>query len=408
MKFEWLVALRYLRSPNRPAVLRLVTLLAVLGVAAGVTTLVIALSMNTGFRQAIRDRLLSVTAHVNLKPISPQGIHDYRALMARLENTPGVKSIEPAIYNTVLLSCGGRARGIVLKGIDPDLAKQAGEALRHVVAGTASFAPDADGSPVLLVGRILSEELKVSAGDYVTLTSPQGNLSPFGLLPRAKRFRVGGIFDSGFYDYNANWGFVTLSSAQTLAGVGDVVSLLEVRVTKLDDAREVADDLVRRAGPGFMATTWMDENRALFRALSLEKLVTALFIGLITFVAGLNILVVLTMTVTDRARDIAVLMTMGTRRGQIRRIFLLQGLAVSAVGIIAGLIVGYGVAWIANRWKLIPLNPEVYAIPYVPFHANGLDAIWIAAAALAISVAATILPARSAARILPVEILRFE
>ncbi|HXX43080.1 MAG TPA: ABC transporter permease [Candidatus Acidoferrales bacterium] len=408
MKFEWLVALRYLRSPNRPAVLRLVTLLAVLGVAAGVTTLVIALSMNTGFRQAIRDRLLSVTAHVNLKPLSPQGIRDYRGLMARLGNTPGVKSIEPAIYNTVLLSCGGRARGIVLKGVDPDLAKQAGEALRHVVAGTATFAPDADGSPVLLIGRILSEELKVSAGDYVTLTSPQGNLSPFGLLPRAKRFRVGGIFDSGFYDYDANWGFVTLSSAQTLAGVGDVVSLLEVRVTKLDDAREVADDLVRHAGPGFMATTWMDENRALFRALSLEKLVTALFIGLITFVAGLNILVVLTMTVTDRARDIAVLMTMGTRRGQIRRIFLLQGLAVSAVGIIAGLIVGYGVAWIANRWKLIPLNPEVYAIPYVPFRANGFDAIWIAVAALAISVAATILPARSAARILPVEILRFE
>jgi lipoprotein-releasing system permease protein len=408
MKFEWLVALRYLRSPNRPAVLRLVTLLAVLGVAAGVTTLVIALSMNTGFRQAIRDRLLSVTAHVNLKPISPEGIHDYRGLIARLSGTPGVRTIEPAIYNTVLLSCGGRARGIVLKGVDPELAQQAGEALRHVAAGTASFAPAADGIPVLLVGRILAEELKVSAGDYVTLTSPQGNLTPFGMLPRAKRFRVGGIFDSSFYDYDANWGFVTLSSAQTLAGVGDVVSLLEVRVTKLDDARAVADELVRRAGPGFMATTWMDENRALFRALSLEKLVTALFIGLITFVAGLNILVVLTMTVTDRARDIAVLMAMGTRRGQIRRIFMLQGLAVSIIGIVAGLVAGYGLAWIADRWKLIPLDPEVYAIPYVPFHANGVDAIWIAAAALAISIAATILPARSAARILPVEILRFE
>ena len=408
MSFEWLVALRYLRSPNRPAVLRLVTLLAILGVAAGVTTLVIALSMNTGFRQAIRDRLLSVTAHVNLKPLNPEGIHDYRALTARLTGTAGVSSIEPAIYNTVLLSCGGRARGIVLKGIDPELATHAGEALQHMAAGSASFAPGADGIPVLLVGRILSEELKISSGDYVMLTSPQGNLTPFGMLPRAKRFRVGGIFDSGFYDYDANWGFVTLSSAQALAGVGDVVSLLEVRVTKLDDARTVADKLVQRAGPGFMATTWMDENRALFRALSLEKLVTALFIGLITFVAGLNILVVLTMTVTDRARDIAVLMAMGTRRAQIRRIFLFQGLAVSIAGIVAGLVAGYGLAWIANRWKLIPLNPEVYAIPYVPFHANGFDAIWIAAAALAISVAATIVPARSAARILPVEILRFE
>jgi len=408
MSFEWLVALRYLRSPYRPAVLRLVTLLAVLGVAAGVTTLVIALSMNTGFRQAIRDRLLSVTAHVNVKPISPEGIHDYRLLIARLSETPGIQSIEPVVYNTVLLSCGGRARGIVLKGIDPKFAMLAGEALQHISAGTSSFEPSADEIPVLLVGRILAEELKISAGDYVTLTSPQGNLTPFGLLPRAKRFRLGGIFDSGFYDYDANWGFVTLSSAQTLAGVGDVASLLEVRITRLDDAREVAAELLRRAGPGFTATTWMDENRALFRALSLEKLVTALFIGLITFVAGLNILVVLTMTVTDRARDIAVLMAMGTRRMQIRRIFVLQGLAVSSAGTIVGLLAGYGLAWVANHWRLIPLNPEVYAIPYVPFHADGFDAIWIAVAALVISTAATIVPARSAARILPVEILRFE
>jgi lipoprotein-releasing system permease protein len=408
MTFEWLVALRYLRSPKRPAVLRLVTLLAVIGVAAGVTTLVIALSMNTGFRQAIRDRLLSVTAHVNLKPEGPDGIHDYRTLMAQLSGAPGVRSIEPAIYNTVLLSCGGRARGVVLKGVDPDLERKASGALRNIVAGADNFAPDADGIQALLVGRILAEELKISAGDYVSLTSPQGNLTPFGMLPRSRRFRVTGIYDSGFYDYDANWAFVTLESAQGLAGVGDVVSLLEVRVAKLDDASAVADDLVRRAGPGFTATTWMDENRALFRALSLEKLVTALFIGLITFVAGLNILVVLTMTVTERARDIAVLMALGTRRRQIRRIFVLQGLVVSIAGTAAGLAAGYGFSWIADRWRLIPLNPEIYAIPYVPFHGNGFDAIWIAAAALAISVAATIVPARSAARILPVEILRFE
>ena len=157
--------------------------------------------------------------------------------------------------------------------------------------------------------------MKISAGDYVTLTSPQGNLTPFGMLPRSRRFRVAGIFDSGFYDYDANWGFVTLASAQTLAGVGDVVSLLEVRVTNWTMPSKVADELLRRGGQrASRPRTWMDENRALFRALSLEKLVTALFIGLITFVAGLNILVVLTMTVTDRARDIAVLMAMGARR----------------------------------------------------------------------------------------------
>jgi lipoprotein-releasing system permease protein len=408
MTFEWLVALRYLRSPNRPTVLRIVTLLAIVGVAAGVTTLVIALSMNTGFRQAIRDRLLGVTAHVNLKPIGPNGIREYRALMSRLGDTPGVRSIEPAIYATVLLSSGGHARGIVLKGVDPELERRASEALRHLVAGAGDFAPDADGIPAVLVGRILANDLEITAGDYVTLTSPQGNLTPFGMLPRSRRFRVTGVFDSGFYDYDANWGFVTLPAAQALAGIGDVVSLLEVRVTRMDDASAIAADLLKRAGSGFTTSTWMDENRALFRALSLEKLVTALFIGLITFVAGLNILVVLTMTVTDRARDIAVLMAMGARRQQLRKIFILQGLVVSIAGTLAGLLIGYTFAGIADRWRLIPLNPEVYAIPYVPFHANALDAVWIAAAALAISIAATILPARSAASVLPVEILRFE
>jgi lipoprotein-releasing system permease protein len=408
MKFEWLVALRYLRSPNRPAVLRMVTILAVIGVAAGVTTLVVALSMNTGFRQAIRDRLLTVTAHVNLKPIGSQGIRDYRSLINRLSETKGVRSIEPAIYGTVLLSSGGRARGIVLKGVDPDLERRASEALRHLVSGSGDFAADADGVPALLVGRILAEDLKITTDDYVTLTSPQGNLTPFGMLPRSRRFRVAGVFDSGFYDYDANWGFVTLGSAQGLAGIGDVVSLLEVRVSNLDEAGAIAEQLLKRAGSGFTISTWMDENRALFRALSLEKLVTALFIGLITFVAGLNILVVLTMTVADRARDIAVLVAMGARGQQIREIFILQGLAVSIAGTAAGLLLGYASAWIADKWRLIPLNPEVYAIPYVPFRANALDAIWIAAAALAISIVATVLPARSAARILPVEIFRFE
>jgi len=408
MKFESFVALRYLRSPNRPAVLRLVTLLAVIGVAAGVTTLVIALAMNTGFRQAIRDRLLTVTAHVNLKPAGPEVIRNYRELMARLAGTPGVRSIEPAIYDTVLLSSGNRARGVVLKGVDPELELNASEALHRIAAGSADFHADADGIPAILIGRLLADDLKISVGDYLTLTSPQGSLTPFGMLPRSRRFRVAGIFDSGFYDYDANWTFVTLASGQAMAGIGDVVSLLELRVNNLDDAARVAEEISRRAGSGFTVSTWMDENRALFRALSLEKLVTALFIGLITFVAGLNILVVLTMTVTDRSKDIAVLMAMGARRQQVRKLFVLQGLVVSLVGTFAGLILGYLLAWVADRWKLIPLNPEIYAIPYVPFHANGFDALWIAAAALAISIAATVLPARSASKILPVEILRFE
>lgn len=408
MKFEWQVARRYLRSPYKPAVLRLVTLLSVLGVAAGVGTLVIALAMNTGFRQTIQDRLLGVTAHINLTRPGAQGIREYRELAARLARVPGVRSVSPAIYQTVLLTANGQARGIVLKGVDPELERRSNEALRRVVSGAADFAPDAEGFEAILLGRALAEHLQVHAGDYATLLSPQGRLTPFGMSPRARRFRVAGVFDSGFYDYDENWGFISLAAAQNLAGTGDIVNVLEFRIAQLDRAPEMARALVREAGPGFSAATWMDENRALFRALRLEKLVTAIFIGLITFVAGLNILVVLAMTVTDKARDVAVLMAMGARRAQVRTIFVLQGLTLGAVGTLAGLLGGYTLAWAGEAYRLIPLDPQVYAVPYVPFHANGFDALWIAAVALGISFAATFVPARAAARILPVEILRYE
>ena len=308
----------------------------------------------------------------------------------------------------MLLSAGNQTEGVVLKGIDPQLEKRWDSALDHLVTGNDNFMPDSSGIPAILVGSILADNLKIKAGDYVTVLSPQGSLTPFGLLPRTRRFRITGIYNSGFYDYDANWAFVTLHDAQELAGIGDVVSLLEIRVSNLDDAGKIATVLAREAGPGYHTSTWMEENQALFRAMSLEKLVTAIFIGLITFVAGLNVLVVLAMTVTDKAHDIAVLMALGARRIQVRNIFVLQGLLVGIAGTAIGLAVGYSLSWIANRWKLVPLNPEIYSIPYVPFHSSGWDAIWITAAALAICIAATIYPARAAAGTLPVEILRAE
>ncbi len=408
MKFERLVALRYLRSPYKPAVLRLVTALSVLGVAAGVMTLVIALSVNSGFRQTLQDRLLGVTAHVNLTRPGSEGIRNYPALIAELRKVPGVRAASPAIYQTVLLTAGGRARGIVLKGVDATLEQKSNEVLHRIAAGGADFAPGKDGIEAILVGRQLARDLKLSPGDYVTLTGPQGLLTPFGMIPRSRRFRVTGIFDSGFYDYDVNWGFVSLAAAQGLAGTSDVVGVIEVRLAQIDRTESMARQLLAKAGTGYAASTWMEQNRALFHALRLEKLVTAIFIGLITFVAGLNILVVLGMTVTEKARDIAVLMAMGARREQVRNIFVWQGLTVGALGTLAGLAAGYSFSWAADTWRLIPLDPEVYAIPYVPFRANWLDALWITAAALAISMGATVYPARAAARIFPVEILRYE
>ncbi|HEX9222202.1 MAG TPA: ABC transporter permease [Candidatus Acidoferrales bacterium] len=408
MRVEWLVARRYLRSPYRPPVLRLVTVLSVLGVAAGVATLVVALAMNTGFRQTLQERLLGVTAHITLTAPGSGGIRNADELAKKLSLTPGVRSVTPAIYQTVLLSYAGQARGVVIKGIDPEQESRADEALHRLSSGALDFSPDKDGIEAILLGRILADDLKIEPGDYLTLTSPQGRLTPYGLIPRTRRFRVAGIFDSGFYDYDADWCFVTLSAAQGLSGAPELVSVLEFRIAHVDQAGDVANRLAREAGDGFAATTWMEANKALFRALRLEKLVTAIFIGLITFIAGLNILVVLAMTVTDKARDIAVLMSLGARREQIRTIFLWQGVSIGALGTLAGLFFGYATAWTAGTYRLIPLDPQVYAVPFVPFSPNALDAVWIAAAAMAISVGATLIPARSAARILPVEILRYE
>jgi len=408
MRFEWFVAQRYLRSPHRPAVLRLVTLFSIIGVAAGVATLVIALSMNTGFRETLQDRLLGVTAHVSLTRPGSGGIRNYEEMATKLAAATGARSVTPAVYQTVLLSFAGQARGVVTKGIDPERERRSDEALQRIVAGRLDFSPDPDGIDALLVGKQLAEEWQLSPGDYVTLTSPQGRLTPFGLMPRTRRFRVAGVFDSGFYDYDENWCFLTLSAAQALSGAGDVVNVLEFRLNQPERAGEIAQEIKRSAGQGFSATTWMEENRALFRALRLEKLVTAIFIGLITFVAGLNILVVLSMTVTDKARDIAVLRSVGARREQIRNIFLCQGITIGATGTLLGLLIGYAFSFVAGIYHLIPLDPQVYAVPYVPFHPSIFDGVWITTVAMGISIAATILPARAAVRLMPVDILRYE
>jgi lipoprotein-releasing system permease protein len=408
MKFEWFVARRYLRSPYRPAVLRLVTAFSILGVAAGVATLVIALSMNTGFRETLQDRLLGVKAHVSLARPGTGGIRNYEELIKKFADLPGVKSIVPSVYQNVLLSFGGDARGVVAKGVDPEREKKYDEALQRIVAGKLDFSRDPDGIEALLIGKQLSQEWKISPGDYVTLTSPQGRLTPFGMVPRTRRFRVTGVFDSGFYDYDENWCFMTLGAAQELSGTGDIVNVLEFRLVHPELADEFGQRIELEAGESFAASTWMEENRALFRALRLEKLVTAIFIGLITFVAGLNVLVVLSMTVTDKARDIAVLMSMGTRREQVRRIFLFQGITIGATGTIIGLVVGYAFSFVAGTFRLIPLDPQVYSVPFVPFHPSVWDGVWITVVAMAISVGATLLPARAASRLLPVEILRFE
>ncbi|MBI4462009.1 MAG: ABC transporter permease, partial [Acidobacteria bacterium] len=354
------------------------------------------------------ERLLGSTSHLSVTLKDASGIRNYRDLSARLAELPGVTSVSPALYETVLLSSGSRAQGIVLKGLDPDLAHEWTSFLALLPEGSAEPLRVEAATPPLLIGRELATRLGAFVDDPVLITSPQGRLTPFGLVPKYRSFKVVGIFESGFYDFDAGWAYTNLAAAQQLFGLGDVVSILELRLRDVYAAERLAPMAAQAAGPEFVATPWTEHHRSLFRALKLEKLVTAIFIGLIVFVAGLNILVLLVMLVLEKRRDVAVLMSFGARASQIQRIFILHGLALGTLGTLAGLVIGYLAAGFAAARQLIPLEPEIYGISFVPFETQPADGILIALFALAISLAATLYPARRAARILPVEILRYE
>ena len=421
MRFELFVAARYLRAKRRQAVVGVITLISVIGVAAGVASLVIALAINNGFRQDLQDRLLGSSSHVNLMGTLSEGINDWRPLMERLEKQPHVLAAAPAIYEQVLVSRGSRASGVVLKGVIPEYENKVSELLKTVKFGSAEklsvppsppCPPDDEActpeTPPIVVGKDVATNIGATVGSIVLVTSPQGELTPFGLVPKFVRCKLVGIFDSGFYDYDNTWAFLRLSDAQRLFGLTDVISVIEFKIDDIYEAPQVGDELEKAAGKGFTVTNWMEQNKALFHALRLEKLVTFITIGLIVFVAALNILISLIMMVMEKTKDIAVLMSIGARRRQVRRIFIMQGLLVGLVGTIAGLILGYGIALAGAKYHLISLSPEVYSIDYVPFAPRAWDGIMVAVMAIFVSFVATLYPSWSAARVVPAEALRYE
>lgn len=423
MRFELFVAARYLRAKRRQAVISVITVISIIGVAAGVSSLVVALSINAGFQKDLQNQLLGSVSHINLLKVQADGIYNWRDLMSRLEKQPHVIGAAPALYEQVLASRGSRAAGVQLKGVIPEYENRVSELLKSVKIGSAEsldpVPPPAtpcavnDESclhpmPPIVLGKDLAETIGATLGSVILVTSPQGELTPFGLVPKYERFKVVGIFNSGFYNYDSSWAFIRLADSQRMAGLGDVISVLEFKIDDLYKAEQVGEQLQKAAGPEYMSTNWMDQNRALFRALSLERVVTFLTIGLIVFVAALNILISLIMMVMEKTRDIAVLISMGARRRQVRQIFILQGVLIGVIGTLLGLFLGYAVAIAGAKYHFIALNPEVYSINYVPFAPRPMDGVLVAAVALLISFVATLYPSWSAARVLPAEALRYE
>ena len=407
--FTIFVAGRYLRARRRETMISVITVISVAGVAAGVMALIVALAVNNGFRNTLQRNLLGATSHVNiLEKEAGQGIFAWRELVTRLKGVPHVLAVAPVLYDQVFLTGPRGGRGVVLKGIEPRSELANSETLRKLSKGSVARLSEAGELPPIILGSRLAQDVGVLMDSVITIISPQGTLTPFGPQPRSQRFRVVGIFESGFYDLDATWAYAPLGAVQKLISVGDVVNSIEMRIDDLYLAPAVAVEAEKTVGPGYSSTNWEDQNRQLLNALKMERAVTAVTIGLIELVAALNILITLTMVVLTKYRDIAVLMSMGAKKSQIRGIFVMQGAIIGLVGTAIGVTAGYAICYFADKYRLIQLDESIYALSFVPFEPRALDGVWIAATAIAVSLLATLYPARNATRITPVEVLRYE
>ncbi len=408
-RFEWMVALRYLRAKRKQTVISVITVISILGVAAGVAALIIALAINNGFQSTLEASLLSATAHVNILERNPAfGIENWEQLLPKLRRLPHVVAATPGLYGQIALKGPLVGSGAVLKGIPLGHGAPVPQMLQHLKSGSLAAFDTPQGKYGIVLGSRLAEQAGVVLHSPVTVISYQGQLTPIGVVPSLFHFRVDGIFESGLYDLDSTWAFTSLSSAQRVLDLNDVVNTIELRLDDIFDAPQVARQAEQIIGPKLMASTWMDQNRSLLNALKLEKIVSIITVSLIELIAALNILVVLVMLVMEKHRDIAILMSMGTRRQQIQRIFVLQGLIIGALGSCIGLALGYAVSILFDHYRWLRLDEQLYSISYVPFQSHWTDAIWVAALALLTSFIATLHPSRTASRIAPAESLRYE
>ncbi len=399
--FEFFIARRYLRAKRKQVVISVITAISVVGVAAGVMALVIALAINTGFSSTLQRNLLGGTAHVMIQEKTPgEGISGWEAIAAKLVKLPHVVSAGPGLYEAAYINGPVRGAGVIVKGVS---LKQLPDALKPPQLKSGALTEDG-----IVLGTRLADAIGAVVGKTVDLTIPNADFTPMGWRPAIKHFLVTGIFETGFYDFDNNWAYMSLAATQRAFQLNDVVNSIDLRLDDIYKSTEVAQEAEKIIPSNLAALTWQEQNRPILNAFRTEKIVTVITVGLIQIVAALNILVALIMMVMEKHRDIALLMSMGAKAAQIRKIFIYEGALIGGIGTSVGLAVGYTICYFANRYRWIPLDEQVYSLAYVPFDARWIDGLWIAAAAVAVSLVATLYPARSATRIAPVEALRYE
>ncbi|NOT45613.1 MAG: ABC transporter permease [Acidobacteria bacterium] len=406
MRFELFIALRYLLAKRRQAFISVISLISTIGVAVGVMALVIALALMTGLQGELRDRILGSTAHVYVWKTG--GLQDYQAEVERLRGEPGVLAAGPAVLGKALIVTDRAEAFISLKGVDPALeggVTDVASAMQR--GGLEGLVPRGEELPGILIGTALASQLGVDVGDQVALLTPQGTLTPMGMLPRQRRLRVAGVYSLGLLEFDAGFGFVSLDFAQRLVGKA-VPDLLEVRIADIYEAPAVADRLAASLGSEYVTQDWTDMNQSLFSALWLEKMAISITIGLIVMVAALNIIASLILLVMEKSRDIAILKTMGASSRMVMTVFMLQGLIIGLVGTVVGGTCGLALCWVLTEYRLIRIPMDVYQVSYVPFVVQPLDFVTVILSALLICFLATLYPSRQAARLDPVQALRFE
>jgi lipoprotein-releasing system permease protein len=405
--FELQIALRYLLAKRRQVFISVITLVSTLGVTVGVMALVIALAIMTGLQQELQDRLLGAMAHVNVWRTG--GIDDYRAEVSRLTQVPGVIGAAPALYGKALVSTDRNDMFITIKGVDPELEGSVTEVAGAMTGGSldALAATSEDELPGIVIGHEVAGALGAFVGDTVTVVTPTGSLTPFGMSPRMLKLRVVGTFRLGLVEFDSAYGFVSIPLAERLTGKSGV-DHIEARVTDIYDAPQIADRLPGHLGSQYMATDWTDINQTLYSALYLEKIAMGLGIGLIVAVAALNIVASLILLVMEKTRDIAILKTMGASARSVMLIFLIQGVAIGTVGTIVGAAIGATVAYVLDTYRVISIPGDVYQVTYLPFRVLPWDLVAIVLGGFVICFFATLYPSRQAARLDPAQALRYE
>lgn len=416
MSYEILLSFRYLKAKRKQVFISVITFLSIAGVTVGVMALIIVISVMNGFTEDLKKKILGTTSHIVLF-VQGEELVDYRSVRKRILAMDGIQGATPFIYREVMLRAGKNATGVILRGIDPKTADSVISLGKILIAGKLEALESEDGGlPTTFLGKELARQVGVFKGEEVILVSPLGTLTPWGMQPRWKKFRVAGIFDSGYWEYDTKFAYISLRAAQAFFGLSDVVTGIEIKVTDIYRARDIGQLIQAELGHPFWASDWMRMNRNLLFALKLEKRVMFVILTCIILVAGLTIVSTLVMLVMEKTKDIAILKSMGAKARSIMKIFVIEGLIIGGLGTIMGCLFGLLiainleeiVAWIEKIAGIQFLPGDVYYISELPSKVNPWDLAAIIAVTIGISFLATLYPSWQAARLDPSEGLRYE